>query len=449
MILVGDCLSLMATLPPDSVDSIVTDPPYGIGFMGKAWDGKDIHARLDKRRSFDSQDPNAFTENGGHKSAAAAAGTYDLSPHGMRAFQEFSAAWAREAFVVMKPGAHLVSFASPRTYHRMVCGIEEAGFEIRDSLLWLFGSGFPKSLNLGKCTCGAGDSPEHLPTCLTNDPRWLAMQGWGTALKPGYEPIVLARKPLTGTVASNVLQHGTGALNIDGCRIETTLNERDWQRATARPNVETTGFAGMPKPAGFNPSELGRWPANVVHDGSEEVVSLFPKEAGAAAPVRARNGDKFRNTFGGFAGNIDEAGSTFQGDSGSAARFFYCAKASSEDRNDGCESLAMRMVGTSHAAAAAAAAERGKDYDNGDGGFNQTRSRQNHHPTVKPTDLMRWLCRLITPPGGMVLDPFMGSGSTGRAASAEGFQFIGIELDPEYAAIAEARIKAVQPGLGF
>lgn len=180
MIHVGDCLEVMRAMEASSVDAVVTDPPYGIRFMGKAWDGADIEARVASRRAMLSHAPDAGP-NGGHKSIASEAGKYDLSSVGMRAFQDFSRLWAIEAMRVMKPGAHLVSFASPRTYHRMVCGIEEAGFEIRDSLMWLFGSGFPKSHNL------AGE--------------W---QGWGTALKPGYEPIVLARKPLSGTVAANV-----------------------------------------------------------------------------------------------------------------------------------------------------------------------------------------------------------------------------------------------------
>lgn len=191
----GDCLEVMRTLPDNSVDSVVTDPPYGIRFMGKAWDGKDIEERAARRASKPSCDSTCGS-NGGHRSLAAEAGKYDLTPSAMRAFQQFSFEWAAEAFRLLKPGGYLLSFASPRTYHHMAAGIEMAGFEIRDQIMWVFGSGFPKSHNL------AGE-----------------YEGWGTALKPAHEPICMARKPLAGTVAANVLEHGTGALNIDGCRI--------------------------------------------------------------------------------------------------------------------------------------------------------------------------------------------------------------------------------------
>lgn len=394
MIHVGDCLQVMRALEANNFDSIVTDPPYGIGFMGKAWDGKDIEARLQKRRMAASQDPTA-TALGAHKSAAAAAGLYDLSPRGMRAFQEFSAEWAREAIRVAKPGAYCVAFASPRTFHRLVCGLEEAGWEIRDTLMWVFGSGFPKSHN----------------------GEW-----GGTALKPAWEPIVLARKPLEGTVEANWREHGTGALNIDGCRIEGEkaaggtfrdmrggqYGARSAHEASASRRYESRGgtnFAAAPGPRGGD--NAGRWPANLVHDGSDEVVALFPRDAGAASPVRGTEPSRpTTNTYGQF----ERGGGAFHGDNGSAARFFYCAKASPEDRNDGAD---------------------------------------NHHPTVKPTALMRWLCRLVTPPGGKVLDPFAGSGSTGRGAIAEGFRFEGIEIDPDYAAIGEARTRAIQPGLAL
>jgi DNA modification methylase len=436
---IGDCLEVMRTLEANSVDAVVTDPPYGIRFMGKAWDGADIEAMTDRRREFDSTDPTA-TVRGGHKSLAAHAGLYDLSPKGMRAFQDFSRLWGVEAMRVMKPGAHLVSFASPRTYHRMVCGLEEAGLEIRDTLMWLFGSGFPKSHNL------RGD-----------------MEGWGTALKPAHEPIVLARKPLAGTVAINVEAHGTGALNIDGCRVAV-----DGVRApiTGKGGLPTRNDEIAPRDAGVvaQPHELGRWPANVLHDGSKEVVALFPDAGGQQGPISSTApSEKTSNVFGKMSRQgeasaerryADSGGTNFaplpgqrREDTGSAARFFYCAKASKEDRNDGLDEFESRLFGMSGAAAAAAA--RGEHYDNGDGGVNRVTSRKNHHPTVKPTDLMRWLCRLVTPPGGVVLDPFTGSGSTGRAAIAEGMRFVGIELDPAYAAIAEARCRVVQPGLSF
>lgn len=379
-------------MPSGSVDSIVTDPPYGLAFMGKRWD-------------------------------------YDVPSVEV---------WA-ECLRVLKPGGHLLAFAGTRTQHRMAVRIEDAGFEIRDMIAWVYGSGFPKSLDVskaidGKLTTGRSDSlalrevnetrPGEAtvrqksqnghagfvgsgdvgPSIKRDTPATEAArqwQGWGTALKPALEPITVARKPLVGTVAANVLAHGTGALNIDGCRVGSEVvrshhtamlahggqNARPWHEGHQSTTHENTG----------------RWPANLIHDGSDEVVSLFPAQAGAAAPVRKRNGDKFRNSYGAFAGNIDEAGSTFHGDTGSAARFFYCAKASKQDRGDG-----------------------------------------NTHPTVKPADLMRYLCRLVTPPGGVVLDPFMGSGSTGKAAMLEGFRFIGIERDPGYFEIARARIEQAQ-----
>jgi len=234
--------------------------------------------------------------------------------------------------------------------------------------------------------------------------RW---QGWGTALKPAWEPVILARKPLAGTVAANVLAHGTGALNIDGCRIGTE---------TVRINTFDDGAKPFGNGAGHpytGRASTGRWPANLIHDGSDEVTALFPETIGGVRPAR-RN----VSIFG--AGNGTNDGTRIDYDTGSAARFFYCAKASKADRDEGCEGL-------------------GGDDTRG----RPTPCNHNHHPTVKPTALMRYLCRLITPPGGIILDPFCGSGSTGKAATLEGFEFIGIDTDADYLAIAEARIAAV------
>ena len=408
----GDCLEMLRSMPDCSVDSIVTDPPYGLSFMGKKWD-------------------------------------YDVP--GVEV-------WA-ECLRVLKPGGHLLAFSGTRTQHRMAVRIEDAGFEIRDMIAWVYGSGFPKSLDVSKAidknngevgrllrftewmrTTGltskqideatgtnmgghylTAKSQPAIPTrrlwaklrpLCGHVPEWVdelverieaerevvgkhktdmgglggerlgqaggnitapatdaakQWEGWGTALKPALEPITVARKPLVGTVAENVLQHGTGAINVDGGRVEG-----------------------------------GRWPANFIHDGSEEVVGLFPMtKSGKMVPQHTRTTNGSPN---GIYGKFDKEHplSETYGDSGSAARFFYCAKASKADRGE-----------------------------------------NNHHPTVKPTDLMRYLCRLVTPPGGVVLDPFMGSGSTGKAAALEGFNFIGIEREAEYVAIAQARINHV------
>jgi site-specific DNA-methyltransferase (adenine-specific) len=315
----GDCLEVLRTLPDNSVDSVVTDPPYGLSFMGKKWD-------------------------------------YDVPAVEV---------WA-ECLRVLKPGGHLLAFAGTRTQHRMAVRIEDAGFEIRDMIAWVYGSGFPKSLDVSKAIDKAGgtlDGAYDITAPATEAAQqW---QGWGTALKPAMEMITMARKPLVGTVAENVLAHGTGAINVDGCRVGCEARPVMVRTETV---VSATSMNGQSTGA-TSSGELttsGRWPANLIHDGSEEPCALL----------------------------------------GDAARFFYCAKASKRDRED-----------------------------------------NNNHPTVKPTDLMRYLCRLVTPPGGVVLDPFMGSGSTGKAAMLEGFQFIGIDISDEYLEIARARINAVQPNL--
>ncbi|WP_336339750.1 site-specific DNA-methyltransferase [Stenotrophomonas maltophilia group sp. Smal41] len=351
MIHIGDCLIVMRGMAADSVDAIVTDPPYGLSFMGKRWD-------------------------------------YDVPS---------TETWA-ECLRVLKPGGHLLAFAGTRTQHRMAVRIEDAGFEIRDMIAWVYGSGFPKSHN----------GP------------------WGgTGLKPALEPITVARKPLAGTVETNWREHGTGALNIDDCGV------------------------------GAKFSEGGRWPANLIHDGSDEVLSALPVAPGQIADA-STNADarKTQNTYRTMrrgrgetragSANLGEVGfkmrpGTRRMDAGSAARFFYCAKASKADRDAGLDSFNKTAAGMVSNTSGQHITRRGDGY--------QATARANNHPTVKPTDLMRYLCRLVTPAGGIVLDPFMGSGSTGKAAVLEGFQFIGIEEDPAYAAIAEARVRSAQPGL--
>jgi site-specific DNA-methyltransferase (adenine-specific) len=402
-ILVGDCIDMMRTLPDNSIDSVVTDPPYGIRFMGKSWDGKDIEDRAAYRASMPSH-ASACGPNGGHRSIAAEAGKYDLTPAAMLAFQAFTLEWATECLRVLKPGGHLLSFAAARTYHHMAVGIEMAGFEIRDQIMWVFGSGFPKSHNL---------KGEH--------------EGWGTALKPAHEPICMARKPFPGTVADNVDVHGTGALNIDACRIGVVdaayaRNCSGDRGHDGTRSIEEEGATNLR--AGGGNAASGRWPANLIHDGSAEVVALFPAQAGASAQVTGNE-----PTANGFSGAVKYSGmrqrvaGAFHGDSGSAARFFYCAKTSRTDRHEGLTNPGPQFT-------------RGTTLRK----VENTETKGNTHPTVKPTDLMAYLLRLVTPAGGVALDPFMGSGSTGKAAMREGFQFIGCEIDEQYAAIARARI---------
>ena len=400
----GDCLEVMDTMNKCSLDSIVTDPPYHLtsivkrfgkedsapaqfgtdgafaraskGFMGKEWDGGDI------------------------------------------AFQ--SDTW-RKCYELLKPGGHLIAFSGSRTYHRMAVAIEDAGFEIRDQCIWLYGSGFPKSHNIG--------------------------DGWGTALKPAHEPMVLARKPLSEkSVADNVSKFGTGAINIDGCRIEgevkhpeTMPDFRDQgEQSKAAIGVDKLSFgqtsnakrkqvvrkprsadgvwsddnSGM-KSEGSEFADAdprGRWPSNVMHDGSEQIQEIFPKTVSTEV-------SRQRTHKGIWSENKDDDGDYMPayGDHGNASRYFYCAKTSKDERKSGL------------------------------GG----EIKANTHPTVKPVELMRYLVRLVTPKGGLVLDPFMGSGSTGMAAREEDFQFVGIERELEYYEIAKARIKNVKPQLNL
>ncbi|MFY3300205.1 DNA-methyltransferase [Achromobacter xylosoxidans] len=366
----GDCIEAMRGMAQATVDAIVTDPPYELGFMGKAWDSTGI--------------------------------AYNVE------------VW-REALRVLKPGGHLLAFGGSRTYHRLAAAIEDAGFEIRDQIMWIYGSGFPKSHNL--------------------DGAW---SGWGTALKPAHEPICVARKPLCGTVAANVLAHGTGALNIDGCRIATADNLNGGAYAEAGGRTVSGSLhagSGMNQPGKTVGTKFvqpaGRWPANVIHNGSEEVLQAFPKAPGQLARSREDGAQQGNRIYGAMkhGGPVHEPRS--ESDS-SAARFFYCAKAGRADRNEGLDGLPDRVGGMNSNTS-------GQHITRRDGWTPEP--VKNHHPTVKPTDLMRYLCRLITPPGGLVLDPFMGSGSTGKAAILEGFRFVGCELEPEYIAIARARIQ--------
>jgi site-specific DNA-methyltransferase (adenine-specific) len=316
-----------------------------------------------------------------------------------------------EALRVLKPGGHLIAFSGSRTYHRMAVAIEDAGFEIRDQIMWVYGSGFPKSLNIGKQVEG-----------------W---DGWGTALKPAHEPMVLARKPIVGTVANNVLTYGVGGLNIDGSRVAGKL-EGDPNRF-AKTDGGNFVMGGLPD-APVVRSE-GRFPANFIHDGSDEVVNSFPetKATGSGKISGFRRGGDSKNSVG--ISGVKSAADGFS-DSGSAARFFYCAKTSKADRNEGLEGFEEKAKVFNGQSDKPAGNAKGSVEDK----FS-TLPSANNHPTVKPTDLMRYLVRLITPPQGIVLDPFMGSGSTGKACAYEGFDFIGIDQSAEYVEIARARIE--------
>jgi DNA modification methylase len=467
-VLQGDCVEVMREWEDGVIDAIVCDPPYGLEFMGKEFDRLGDGERM----------------QGWHR------------------------AWAEEALRVLKPGGYLLAFGGSRTYHRLACAIEDAGFEIRDCVMWLYGSGFPKSLDVSKAIDkidrvgpmeararqftawmrSTGITAQQIneitgtfmgshyttdksqPSVATADlfdklrpylpavpaeieelvrsrtieienmkrrkvvgeravpvghafagevygregsasaivpitlpysedaQRWA---GWGTALKPAHEPIVVARKPLIGTVAANVLRHGTGALNIDGCRVGT--------ENTRRSNVESIGYGGSNRPFESG-SDSGRWPANVIHDGSEEVLAGFPVTT-SGKPGIMRKGINDGAAYGAESRPPGTPMSGF-GDSGSAARFYYCAKASKAEREAGLSAPA------------------GK--------------RANVHPTVKPVALMKYLLRLVLPPGGIALDPFAGSGTTLVAAAELGMTAIGIERDPAYVEIAAARVQAAE-----
>jgi DNA modification methylase len=484
MLLKGNCLELLAEMPDNSVDSIVTDPPYELGFMGKSWDNSGIAYNVEL--------------------------------------------WS-QALRVLKPGGHLLAFGGSRTYHRLASAVEDAGFEIRDQIMWLYGSGFPKSLDVSKAIdkSDAGlarrrrdliftewmrstgitakqineltnsnmgnhyltdkEQPSvataemfdllrpHLPKVpaeieemvrqrtiesenfkrrevvkedirIRKSDSWEASggmlkagvqdfsitapstpeaqqwQGWGTALKPAHEPIVVARKPLIGTVATNVLTYGTGALNIDGSRVKTDSRPlrvktgESWESS----NMKSNGSKAVGE------TNQGRWPANVIHDGSEEVLEGFPNTKSGSGNKNAGNRPSiFGNGLG--RGKGDGIG----GDEGSAARFFYCAKASKSERNAGLEGFEPKRESD----------RPSDDKPGGDNPRNRTNTAtQNFHPTVKPIALMRYLVKLVTPPNGTVLDPFLGSGTTAVAAILEGFNWMGCEMTEDYWPIIDARV---------
>lgn len=449
----GDSREVLREFEDNSIDSCVTDPPYALVSISKRF-GKEgsAAAKVGKTGAY------------ARASAGFMGKTWDTGE------TAFDPAFWEEVLRVLKPGGHVVAFGGTRTYHRLACAIEDAGFEIRDRIrfdqsfdtkfgplfdslndaqreallellsqygdggseqAWLYGSGFPKSHNQ------SGD--------------W---EGWGTALKPAWEPICLARKPLAGTVAGNLAEWGVGALNIDGCRVAMGEGEENpsvsrrqgaINHLSTRPARETEAegrMASRQSPEAFRAERagelLGRWPANIIHDGSDEVLAAFPQAPGQMARSSSRERRADQSVYGAMhrGGEIEHEP---RDNGGSAARFFYCAKASKKDRDHGLAAFDTKITDV----LAGHRSRRMEEVKRPDGAPPAT--GKNTHPTVKPTDLMRYLCRLVTPPGGTVLDPFMGSGSTGRGAVMEGFSFIGIEMDAGYYDIADARIAAVEP----
>lgn len=404
----GDSREVLKGFADALIDSVVCDPPYALVSIGKRF-GAD----------------NAAPAKAGKSGAYARASAGFMGQKWDTGETAFDPEFWVEVLRVLKPGGHLIAFSGTRTYHRLACAIEDAGFEMRDMIAWLYGSGFPKSHDVSKgidkaagatrevvarvrsdgkptgqagATFNACDVSQASGPPITDAARqW---QGWGTALKPALEPIVLARKPLAGTVAANVLQHGTGALNIDASRIGTGEDRtKGGMSGGAASAVLADGFHAVraDRPEG------GRWPANVCHDGSEEVLGAFPETQSGAMKAGTRRaaqdgpGSVCYGTYGGDATKADTPA-----DSGSAARFFYSAKADAADR---CGSK---------------------------------------HPTVKPVDLMAYLVRMVTPPGGVTLDPFAGSGSTGMACLREGFDCILIEREAQYVADIHKRLAHVE-----
>lgn len=444
-LVLGDCLDILKGMPDNYVDSIVTDPPAGIGFMNKEWDH--------------------------HKGG-----------------RDYWIGWvkliAAECLRVIKPGGHALVWSLPRTEHWTATAWEDGGWEVRDKVVHIFGTGFPKSLNIGKSLDksagavrevvgidqsavrvnsernhvsgqvaalglkGAGSGVITAPA--TDDAKkW---DGWGTALKPAYESWVLLRKPLEGTVAANTLKHGVGGINIDACRVPTEdglsggrnsgsckASNDGWNRPYMQDAAYLANMAEESKQRTEKAECLGRFPANITHDGSEEVLEVFPSTVSKSSGGSGEKsmGALGKNVLGSYA--LDRLGDNAGGlgDSGTPARFFYCPKASSKDRNEGCDALDLHEAKDTYGDGLSSATKVRTAEQEVNGVSRDM--RHNHHPTVKNVELMKYLCRLITPPSGLLLDPFMGSGSTLKAALLEGFRCVGIEKEAEYMAIAEKR----------
>jgi len=487
MLLKGDCLKTLKSLPDNSIDSIVTDPPYGLEFMGKEWDApwKNSGTVL-----IDPSEVGGFQDGAGGNAFSRSRIRYGFGNEASLGFQLWFTEVAIECYRVLKPGGHFLAFGGTRTYHRLAVAIEDAGFEIRDSIHWTYGSGFPKSHNVSKALdrmagaerevigsrpltgngktmrsgfhqpdgTGAGETEKQdvfeFTAPATNEAKqW---EGWGTALKPSHEPIVVARKPFEGSVAKNVIEYGTGAINIDASRV-AHLSDADRASATpqgkvtsnlragAAPDVDNEGRKEVERPD----TSQGRWPANTILTHSADCdekcaydcpTRMFPETAGGAAPKKSNTpSGKFYE--GGW--NPLQSEKRVEFPAGSAARFFvqtawddeadfspiiYQAKANKKERNAGLEGFETKRPDERTTVGMGTFDEKG------------VQPQQNFHPTVKPVSLMRYLVKLVTPPGGTVLDPFLGSGTTAVAATFDGFHWVGCELTEDYWAIIEARI---------
>lgn len=402
----GDALEILAGLPDASVDAIVTDPPYGLGFMGKSWDRPSMLGQMATGR----EQRGAYAYGGTHSRGYSENDSYK--------FQEWATVWAGECLRILKPGGHLLSFGGTRTWHRLAVAVEDAGFEIRDSIAWLYGSGFPKSMDVSKAIdkrlgverevvgkakgAGSSDTVSLGPFAPTynatapGSPEAKQWEGWGTALKPAHEPIVVGRKPFKGTVAENVLAYGTGGLNIDACRVAGEVPSVPQSRFSgSNNNIRTAGRSG--EMSETHPA--GRWPANVLLD--EHTAEILDNQSGTLKTGGGDRRSNSREVYGtGF--NGEPPARVYNANTGGASRFFYVAKAPKSERPevDGIK-----------------------------------------HPTVKPLALMRWLIRLVTAENGLVLDPFAGSGTTLEAALLEGRRATGIELTADYLPLIEERLR--------
>lgn len=444
----GDCIGVMAGLPENSLDSIICDPPYLINFMGRA---------------FDSQHKSLPGANEGQK------------------MQEWHRRWVTEAYRILKPGGHLAAFGGDRTHHRLMSAMEDVGFELRQCGYWVFSQGFPKSqnaeiaieksfgtlknrsvgFNVAGKESGLGviqrpelrsDHPEYKPY-KSDHPLAKQYSGYGTALKPATEIIAIGRKPMIGTLAENLLEWGCGAMNLDACRVETDDNLNGGAYCNGTKDLSNASSYATGINIGEFKQPIGRFPPHLLHDGSDVVKKCFP-DTTSGKPCGVKNASN--NIYGQYGTGMDITGF---GDSGSASRFFpslpydeedcatifYCAKASKSDRDDGCDRIQPK-----HGAEITGRSIDSAGLQMSDGKQNPYAGKaspinHNFHVSVKPTNLMRWICKLLTPKGGTLLDPFMGSGSTLKAAVLENFTCIGIEMDADYFAIAEARVAHVSP----